>query len=31
MFRSQKVLEIMSYLLSLNNNKIEKLKLIKES
>ena len=30
MFRSQKVLEIISYLLSLNNNKIEKLKLIKE-
>ncbi len=30
MFRSQKVLEIITYLLSMNNNKMEKLKLIKE-
>lgn len=30
MFRSKKVLEIISYLLSLNNNKMDKLKLIKE-
>lgn len=30
MFRSQKVLEIITFLLSMNNNKMEKLKLIKE-
>lgn len=30
MFRSQKVLEIITFLLSLNHNKMEKLKLIKE-